>query len=286
MAEKGAVVISGASTGIGEATATRLATKGFRVFAGVRKDSDAEKLRSQSLPNLVPIKLDVTDRETIDAAYAEIRDAVGNAGIVGLFNNAGVSWGGPLEFEDMAEIRELFDTNVFGVLEMTQAFMPLVRRGHGRIICTGSIGGRVASPFVGIYSASKAAVQSLCQSLRLELRPWGIKVICIEPGSIATPIWEKGMDKFAAEIAKMPDQARDYYGPLVPKLQALTEQQAKRAIPPSKVAAVVEHALTTAHPRPRYLVGNDAYAMSTLERIPDRARDALMARVIGIPKQS
>jgi NAD(P)-dependent dehydrogenase (short-subunit alcohol dehydrogenase family) len=286
MADKGAVVISGASTGIGEATAMRLAASGYKVFGGVRKEADAERLRSQSLPNLVPIKLDVTDRETIDAAYAEVREAVGNAGIVGLFNNAGVSWGGPLEFQDMAEIRALFDANVFGLLEMTQAFMPLVRKGHGRIICTGSIGGRITSPFVGVYSASKAAVASLCHALRLELRPWGIKVICVEPGSIATPIWEKGLDAFGKGLEKMPPEALEYYGPLIPALRKLTEEQAQRGIPPSKVAEVVEHALTAAHPKPRYLVGVDARAMSVLGRVPDRARDGLMARYIGIPKES
>ncbi|MFY9616104.1 MAG: SDR family oxidoreductase [Candidatus Dormiibacterota bacterium] len=286
MADKGAVVITGASTGIGEATATRLAASGYQVFAGVRKEADAEMLRSQSLPSLVPIILDVTDRETIDAAYEQVREAVGNRGIVGLFNNAGVSWGGPLEFQDMAEIRELFDTNVIGLLEVTQVFMPLIRRGHGRVICTGSIGGRITSPFVGIYSASKAAVASLCHALRLELRPWGIKVICVEPGSIATPIWEKGLDAFDKALAAMPDKAREYYGDMIEPLRKLTMMQAERGIPPSKVAEVVERALTAAHPQPRYLVGNDARAMSALGHLPDRARDAVLARFIGIPKES
>src|SRR5438132_587683 len=136
MADRGAVVITGASTGIGEATATRLAAKGFRVFAGVRKEADAEKLRSQSLPGLTPIKIDVADSETIEAARAEVAEEVGNAGIVGLFNNAGISLGGPLEFEDMQEVREIFSINVFGLIEATQVFLPLIRRGHGRVICT------------------------------------------------------------------------------------------------------------------------------------------------------
>jgi NAD(P)-dependent dehydrogenase (short-subunit alcohol dehydrogenase family) len=284
MADRGAVVISGASTGIGEATAMRLATSGYRVFAGVRKQADADRLRSQSLPNLVPIMLDVTDSETIEAAYKEVEAAVGDRGIVGLFNNAGVSWGGPLEFQDMAEVRALFDANVFGVLEVTQVFMPLVRKGHGRVICTGSIGGRITSPFVGIYSASKAAVASLCHALRLELRPWGIKVICIEPGSIATPIWDKGLDAFDRALANMPEKANEYYGDMIEPLRKLTKMQAERGIPPAKVAEVVERALTAAHPRPRYLVGNDARAMSLLGRFPDRARDAVLARFIGIPK--
>ncbi len=286
MADRGAVVISGASTGIGEATATRLAAGGYRVFAGVRKESDADKLRSQSLPNLTPIKLDVTDAKTIQAAYAEVREAVGNAGIIGLFNNAGVSWGGPLEFQEMAEIRALFEANFFGLIAMTQVFMPLVRKGHGRVICTGSISGRTAVPFVGAYSASKAAVQALCHALRLELRPWGIKVICIEPGSIATPIWEKGLDAFDKQQAALAPKARDYYGDMIGPLRKMTDEQGERGIPPSKVAEVVEHALIAAHPRPRYLVGMDARAQSVLGRMPDRARDAILARFIGIPKES
>jgi NAD(P)-dependent dehydrogenase (short-subunit alcohol dehydrogenase family) len=286
MADRGAVVITGASTGIGEATALRLAAGGYQVFAGVRKQADAERLGSQSLPNLVPIIIDVTDSETIEAAYKEVEGVVGEKGIVGLFNNAGVSWGGPLEFQDMAEIRALFDANVFGVLQVTQVFMPLVRRGHGRIICTGSIGGRITSPFVGIYSASKAAVASLCHALRLELRPWGIEVICIEPGSIATPIWDKGLDAFDKALAKMPEKASEYYGDMIEPLRKLTRMQGERGIPPSRVAEVVERALTAAHPQPRYLVGNDARAMSLLGRMPDRARDAVLARFIGIPKEA
>ena len=280
----GAVVVTGASTGIGEATATRLAAAGYQVFAGVRKDSDAERLRSRSLPNLAPIKIDVADSASIMAAAEEVGAAVGERGIVGLVNNAGLSLGAPLEFQDMAEVRAMFDVNVIGLIETTQAFMPLIRRGRGRVVCIGSIGGRVASPFVAVYSATKSAVAALCHALRLELRPWGIKVICIEPGSIATPIWEKGLDTFAAAVARMPPEALEYYGPLMGRLKEITQQTASRGIPASKVAEVVEEALSAAHPRPRYLVGSDALAQSMVGRLPDRARDGVLARFIGIPK--
>jgi NAD(P)-dependent dehydrogenase (short-subunit alcohol dehydrogenase family) len=284
MAERGAVVITGASTGIGEATAARLAAGGFQVFAGVRTDADADRLRSSSLPNLLPLKIDVADSETIHRAYEVVREAVGDAGLAGLINNAGVSMGGPLEFEDIREIRQIFNVNVLGLIETTQAFMPLIRRARGRVICTGSISARTSPPFVAAYGASKAAVQSLCHSLRVELRPWGIKVICIEPGSIATPIWDKGLEAFDRQLDAMPREAREHYGDMVGPLRDMTVREAERGIPAARVAEVMEEALTAARPHPRYLVGADARAMSVVARLPDRTRDALISRYVGVKK--
>ena len=284
MNSRGTVVITGASTGIGEATAIRLATSGFTVFAGVRKDADGEKLTSQGLPGLRALKIDVAKPATIAAAVKEVGAAVGERGLSALVNNAGISGGGPLEFTSIDEIRAMFDVNVFGLIATTQAFLPLVRQAQGRIVCTGSISGRTSVPFVAPYSMTKSAVQSLCHALRLELKPWGIEVVCIEPGSIATPIWDKGMSEFDEKAESLSAEAQELYGKVIPKLRALTERTAKQGIPPSKVADVVLEALTAKRPRARYLVGTDAKAQAVLGRMPDRVRDKALSTYIGLDK--
>jgi NAD(P)-dependent dehydrogenase (short-subunit alcohol dehydrogenase family) len=285
MNDRGAVVVTGASTGIGEATATRLAAQGFIVFAGVRSAADADRLRSQSLPGLRPLMIDVTDAESIKRAAAEVTEAVGADGLKGLVNNAGVSWGGPIEFEELDEIRQMFEVNVFGLLAVTQAFLALVRTGHGRIVNMSSVGGRMSVPFVGAYSATKHSVEAICDALRVELRPWGIKVACIEPGTIATPLWERGFAQFDRQVEKMPPEALELYGEYIPRMRKITETTAERGIPPARVADAVEHALTSARPKARYLVGNDALAQVALRAIPVKGRDALLGGYLGLKKR-
>jgi len=282
----GAVVVTGASTGIGRAITLQLARDGFRVFAGVRKLTDAEALRSES-PGITPLILDVTDAEQLAAAVAEVEAAVGDEGLQGLVNNAGVSGGAPTEFVPLDELRAMFDVNVFGVVATTQAFLPLLRRGApGRIVVIGSIGGRMAVPFLAGYAMSKAAVSALCDSLRGELRPWRIEVSLVEPGAIRTPIWEKGLRGVDEQMERWPEQAVELYGEVIPALRRTTEKTAARALPPENVAKVVEHALTASRPRTRYLVGTEARMQAIVRRIPDRPRDALVARTIGLPKQA
>jgi NAD(P)-dependent dehydrogenase (short-subunit alcohol dehydrogenase family) len=276
-------VISGASTGIGAATALRLAAAGYEVLAGVRKPADGEGLRDKSAGRIRPVQLDVTDREQINALVQEVDLAVGVRGLRGLVNNAGISLGSPIEFSSEEEIRQTFEINVFGLLAMTRAFLPLLRRGGGRIVCIGSISGRIGVPFVGTYSASKAAVRSICESLRVELRPWGIDVALVEPGSIATPIWEKGLEEFDRQLATYPTEAIDLYGELIPKLRALTERTGRSGISPDRVARAVQHALSSKRPKTRYLVGTDARAQAGLRLLPDRTREAAVARFIGMP---
>lgn len=281
-----AVVVTGASTGIGRAISLHLARGGFRVFAGVRKQKDAEALRTES-PGITPLILDVTDAEQLAAAVAEVDRAVGAEGLHGLVNNAGVSGGAPTEFVPLDDLRAMFDVNVFGVVATTQAFLPLLRRGRpGRIVCIGSIGGRMAVPFLAGYAMSKAAVSALCDSLRGELRPWRIEVSLVEPGAIRTPIWEKGLRGVDEQMERWPEQALELYGEVIPALRRTTEKTAARALPAESVAKVVEHALTASRPRTRYLVGNEARMQAIVRRIPDRPRDALVARTIGLPKQA
>jgi len=282
MNDQGFVLVTGASTGIGEASSIRLATQGFVVFAGVRKAADKERLQSQSLPGLRPLMIDVADSESVKRAAAEVTEAVGTSGLKGLVNNAGVSFGGPLEFQDLDEIRAMFDVNLFGLIAVTQAFLALVRLGGGRIVNMGSVGGKMSVPFVSAYSATKFGVEAISDALRVELRPWGIKVACIEPGSIATPLWERGFEQFDKQVQKMTPEAMQLYGDLIPRMRKLTERTARAGIPAARVADAVEHALTSPRPKTRYLVGNDARAQAALRLVPDRGRDALLARVIGI----
>jgi NAD(P)-dependent dehydrogenase (short-subunit alcohol dehydrogenase family) len=280
-----AVVVTGASTGIGRATALRLASAGMRVFAGVRKQSDAEALR-QTSPNITPLLLDVTDPVQLAEAVRHVEASVGTGGLQGLVNNAGISGGAPTEVLPLDDLRKIFEVNVVGVVATTQAFLPLLRKGKGRIVCIGSIGGRMAVPFLAAYSMSKAAVSALCDSLRGELRPWGMHVSLVEPGAISTPIWEKGLRDVDAAQEQWPSAALQLYGDAIPRMRKITERTASHAIPPEKVATVVEHALTARRPRTRYIVGADAHVQAAVRRIPDRARDAMIARAIGLPKKA
>jgi NAD(P)-dependent dehydrogenase (short-subunit alcohol dehydrogenase family) len=286
MNDRGSVVITGASTGIGEATATRLAAQGFSVFAGVRKTADADRLKSQSLPGLRPLMIDVADGESVKRAAAEVTEAVGAAGLKGLVNNAGVSWGGPLEFQDLDEIRQMFDVNVFGLMAVTQALLGLVRTAKGRIVNMSSVGGRMSVPFVAAYSATKFSVEAISDALRVELRPWGIKVACIEPGSIDTQLWERGFEQFDRQVERMSPRAMELYGDYIPRMRKITEESAARGIPPARVADAVEHALTASRPKTRYLVGYDARAQVAFRAVPDKGRDAMMARYLGLDKKA
>jgi NAD(P)-dependent dehydrogenase (short-subunit alcohol dehydrogenase family) len=284
-AERGAVLVTGASTGIGRAIALRLDGAGMRVFAGVRREQDGAALRRER-PGITPLLLDVTDVSALQAAVRAVEAEVGDAGLAGLVNNAGISGGAPVEFMPLDEMRRILEVNVMGVVATTQAFMPLVRRARGRIVCIGSIGGRFAVPFLSAYSMSKSAVSALCDTLRGELRPWGIQVSLVEPGSIKTPIWDKGLNELDEKMGLWPAAAMELYGDVIPRMRRVTEQTAARAIPPDRVARVVEHALTASRPRTRYVVGSDAHVQAMIRRMPDRMRDAMVARMIGTPKKA
>ena len=185
------VLITGASTGIGAACAIRLAAAGMHVYAGVREDAAGAALRAQNAALITPLHIDVTDADSIAAAVAALDAQLGDAGLNGLINNAGIAIGGPLEVLPMKEIRRQFDVNVFGALAVTQAFLPQLRRARGRIVNMGSIAGRIALPFLGPYCMSKSALRAMTHALRLEVDAWGIDVALVEPGAIATPIWKK-----------------------------------------------------------------------------------------------
>ena len=275
----GGVVITGASTGIGEATALRLDEAGFRVFAGVRKATDGERLQAQASDRLKILHpLDVTDTEQVKAAAQQVEADLNGEPLKGVVNNAGIGSGGPLEAIDLDEFRQSLEVNLVGALAVTQAFLPLLRRSKGRVVNMSSIGGRVAQPFAGPYIASKFALEGLNDVLRRELIEWDVDVIAIEPGTISTPIWEKSSGKAEELLADLTAEQRDLYGRRLDKMAKVLERQNKRGAPPSKVADAVHSALTSKRPRTRYLVG-DAYVLLALKTLlPTRLVDKLLYR--------
>jgi len=278
MANHGTVVITGASTGIGRATALRLARGGFDILAGVRREEDGAALRGEE-SRIEPVLVDVTDAGQV----AGLAERVAGAPLAGLVNNAGIAVAGPLEGIPLDQVRRQYEVNVFGLLAVTQALLEPLRAGHGRIVNIGSIGGRVNTPFVGPYSSSKAAVRSLSAALRRELRPWDIRVALVEPGALDTPIWRKGEQGAEETIGALSERVRTLYARQLEALVAATRKIAAGASSPDDAAQVVEHALTAARPRTLYTVGREARIQGTLHSLlPARTFDALVARAMGI----
>ncbi len=277
------VLVTGASTGIGRATALRLDGKGWRVFAGVRRDEDAESLREAGSERLTPLMLDVTDAAQIAAAGQRVDEEVGEAGLDGLVNNAGIAVFGPLETIPIEDFRRQVDLNLTAQLVVTQAMLAAIRRARGRVVFLSSIGGRMALPFGGPYHAAKFGLEAVADCLRQELRPWGIDVVAIEPGSIATPIWERGL-RIADELAeRAPAEQETLYGEAIERLREAAKRTAQRGIAPERVAEAIERALTARRPRTRYLVGADARAQALISRLlPDRLVDRIAARAMGL----
>ncbi|MDQ3878162.1 MAG: SDR family oxidoreductase, partial [Actinomycetota bacterium] len=214
---RGPVVITGASSGIGRACALYLDRNGHRVFAGVRKEADAESLREQGSNRMSPVLVDVTDQESITKARDHVEADLDGRPLHGLVNNAGITISGPAEFVPIDEVRRQFEINLFGHMAMTQAFLPMLRRSKGRIVNVGSIGGINALPFMSPYCASKFAMEAFSDSLRMELAAWDMRVSLIEPGSIATPLWEKGTGQANELIDELPPEASELYGDAMEK---------------------------------------------------------------------
>jgi NAD(P)-dependent dehydrogenase (short-subunit alcohol dehydrogenase family) len=280
--ERGAVVITGSSTGIGRASALHLDRLGFKVFAGVRKEADGERLRGEATDSLEPLILDVTDADQISRARERVSKVTGGR-LAGLINNAGVGVGGPLELLPVDDFRRQIEVNLIGQVAVTQAFIPALRAARGRIVFISSIGGLVATPYMAPYHASKFAVEAVGDSLRQELRQFGVKVSIVEPGSIATPIWDKAQKTAETTIAGVTEEGQELYGGQLARMQKAIARSASRGLPPEKVAGVVAEALTAKKPRTRYRVGTDTRVMAALGRmLPDRLRDRLIARASGV----
>jgi NAD(P)-dependent dehydrogenase (short-subunit alcohol dehydrogenase family) len=278
MSSPDSVLVTGASTGIGRAIVERLSRDGTRVFAAVRDLSTVDEH-----PLVTPVRLDVTSVEEPKAADA-VRDGLGTSRLRGIVNNAGIAVGGPLEFVDLDEVRRQFEVNVIGQIAVTQAFLPILRdQGprDPRIVFTSSIGGRVASPFIGPYAGSKHALNGVAESLRRELLPWGFRVSVLAPATVSTPIWDKAADQVEDASEGLPPRGVELYGKALRTMEKIVAGANDAGIPPSRVADAAHHALFSRRPKAEYLVGREAKAMAAASTlIPTRTFDKLVLRVM------
>jgi NAD(P)-dependent dehydrogenase (short-subunit alcohol dehydrogenase family) len=265
------VLVTGASSGIGQASALRLAASGWHVFGGVRNQEDAERLREHGVE---PRQLDVTD----SAAIAAAAEVVGSE-LRGLVDNAGIAIAAPLELVPLDELRRQLEVNVVGQVAVLQAFLPLLRRSHGRVVLVGSVGGRSALPFLGPYAASKHALEAIADSLRVELAPWGIGVSIVEPASVKTAIWTKGAAQADVMRAGISHDRNELYAAPIERFRAVALKRGP-GIDADVVARAVEHALSASRPKAHYLVGRDAHIRAWIERLPTRLRDRVIAKAL------
>lgn len=270
------VLITGAGSGIGLATAGLLAARGFRVYGGVRRPEDAGALEALGVK---PLFLDVTREEDLLRA----RERLEGEGLYGLVANAGIAVAGPLELVPVSAFREALEVNVLGTFATVKAFLPLLRASRGRAVLMGSVSGLVALPLMGPYAASKFALEALADALRVELLPFGVKVALVEPGSVATPIWERSLRRAEGYLEPPPPGTEGVYGRYLEVARRLAEGNARRGLPPERVAEAVYRALTEPRPKARYLVAHPVRARETrlLRLLPAPLRDRLVARFLG-----
>lgn len=269
---RGAVAITGASTGIGKATALHLASQGSRVFAGVRKSSDGEALVAAGGERIVPWLIDVADASSIVRACEQLRGELGDTPLVGLVNNAGIGLGGPQEYVSLDDWRRQFEVNLFGLVELTRVLLPLLRPSKGRVANVGSIGGLVGTPCMGPYCASKYAVEGLTMALRLELQGLGMWAATIQPGMVRTEIWQKSNALLVESRAKLPPEALERYAGVLAGFERFVTAGPEQGVEAIVVARAIEHALFSTRPRTAYLVGPDAKALAFMRwLLPARA---------------
>lgn len=276
------VLISGASRGIGRATALRLARAGWTVYATVRQAADGEDLVAEAAGHQVrPLPLEVTD----EAQIAALDEAL-PARLDAIVNNAGIVVSGPLETLSAADLRTQFEVNVVGAVTLTNAVLPRLRTARGRIVFVSSLSGLISTPMTGAYNASKFAIEAIADAWRLELRPWGIKVVLVEPAMTDTDLWRKAPETLEAEAAAMSDEHRDLYGEHLEGMRRTIPRVQKLAKPVDTVTATIERALTATRPRARYPVGVDVRVQAALGGVtPARVMDAVNGRLTGMPRR-
>jgi NAD(P)-dependent dehydrogenase (short-subunit alcohol dehydrogenase family) len=266
-----AVLVTGAASGIGFAVARRLAAVGYTVFAGARTTEG--EARFAGAANIVPVPLDVTREDSIANAHEALVRSLPPGGLAGVVNNAGVMVSGPLEHVPPAALLQQLEVNVVGVVAVTQAFLPLLRRASGRIVNIGSTSGRVASPFTGPYCAAKFALEAITTVWREELGPSGVSVHCVDPGVIGTPLWEKVRAAEDALHRRLSEDGRQRYGETLERRSSLLRQLSRRGASPDDVCEAVVHALSSPRPKRRYVVGFDAKVRLAAARLmSDRLR--------------
>lgn len=276
-------LITGASSGIGRATTLRLAAAGWTVLAGVRDTGAGESLvREAGDGRVIALSLDVTDAAQVAQARERVDQETGAAGLDALVNNAGIGGvAGPLELVSEEALRRQFDVNVFGQVAITRALLPALRRAHGRLVLVSSIGGRVAMAFSAPYAASKHALEAFGDTLRVELRTSGVQVALIEPGSVATAIWDK--TRAESDRLSIPAELQEQYGNVPAAMDKALLKTGKRGVPPEQVAETIHGALTARRMKARYVVGRDARAMLLAKSVlPDRWFDAIARRALGV----
>ena len=277
------VVVTGASTGIGWATAKLLMDKGFRVFGSVRRQADAERLKGEFGANFIPLIFDVTDEPEVLAAAREVRAALNGEKLAGLVNNAGIAVAGPVLGLSADEFRRQMDVNVIGPVIATQAFGPLLGADPsltgppGRIVMISSVAGKSGNPLTSAYVASKHAIEGLSESLRRELMLFGIDVIIVAPGPVKTPIWSKGQ-----EAADMSRYQNSPYLPALQKASAFMQQLESIGLPAEKIAERVHDALTLPNPKVRYHIAPETIRYLLAAVLPKRTMDRIIAKRLGL----
>jgi NAD(P)-dependent dehydrogenase (short-subunit alcohol dehydrogenase family) len=271
-----AVIITGASTGIGLACARKLDALGWRVFAGIREEADADALLEQFDHRIIPVLLDVTCEEQFEPALETVQNQLQNVSSVSLINNAGIVVAGPLGFLPTDALRLQLEVNVIGAVRATQVFLPLIRRHPGRIVLMSSMAGRLGLPFLGPYCMSKFCLEAAGDALRMELKSFGIPVSLIEPGRITTPLWEKSVTIAEMYLNRFNTEALELYGDVYNMMRERALQNATQGTPPERVVETVMHALSARWPRARYRVGLDSKAAALLNLVPDWLKDRLI----------
>ncbi|MFN6559113.1 MAG: SDR family oxidoreductase [Nostoc sp. ChiSLP01] len=289
--QKGAVLITGTSTGVGRAAALLLEKEGYHVFATVRQEKDVESLKEEyKSRNLTPILMDVTKAEEIKFAVDIVSKSVGDQGLVGLVNNAGLLVDGPVEYISIDDLRWQFEVNVFGQIAVTQAFLPLIRKAKGRIINIGSIGSQISAPFISALCASKFALGAFTDALRMELEPWGIEVILVEPGSIASAAPDKVEESFQENFANMSPEARAMYGDAYKFFVEGLIRSNRTGMPPEQVAGTILESLEASKPKTRYFLSKaQIFLMLNLmlkKFMPDRSFDARILKSWKLKNQN
>ncbi|QEG40628.1 SDR family oxidoreductase [Roseimaritima ulvae] len=299
--EAATVLVTGCASGIGQATVETLDRAGYLVFAGVRREADIQTLRDNCSQRVRPMILDVTDEQSIHAAFAQVSEAVGKRGLDAIVNNAGIAVAGPLEHLPIERLQRQFDVNLFGVLRVCQTFLPLLRqaakspgprqnarprpRPRPRIVLIGSVASGLSLPLLGGYAGSKAALARVSDALRIELQPWNLCVSLIEPGSVVTPIVDKGIASSRQDMAELSDTARQQYEDTIAAVTNTLSTNVQKGIAASVVADKVLRVLRARHPRARYLVGSESRFVALLVRYtPLRWRDALLTRAMRLPR--
>ena len=274
------VLITGASRGIGRAAAVRLANAGWAVHAGVRSEQDGAALTAAA-PGISAVELDVTDADQVAALEQALP-----AQLDAVVNNAGIAVGGGLESLPVAELRRQLEVNVVGQLAVTPAVLPRLRESGGRIVFVSSISGRIASPMLGAYAASKFAIEAMADALRVELRPWRIPVVLVEPGQIDTDIWRTAPEVLEQTVAAMSPAHRELYAGHLTGMRKAIPRAQKMAVPVDKAAAAIERALSAGRPKARYVCGAGARPASMLSRIaPTPVLDRVVAATSGVPRK-